>query len=99
MDGELHRKDIHCLQDVLIIEHADVANYLIDMASIESILLIREDSDAQYYMSDRRLVPKKCHKAYTKEGYLYFPDPSYRSYAGRVDRARFLQVSVEETVR
>lgn len=97
---EFKGKDIHCLMDVLIIEDPDVANVLIDLQQIEQVLLVRSETDAQYYLSDASRVPRNCKLAMTKEGNRYHPDPSYRSYAGRVARtARYLQASLEDAIR
>ena len=84
-------RDIHCLFDMLIIENADVANVLIDMSSIESTLLFGDEADARYMLSDETRVPKNCRSAYTKGGNIYYPDPNYRSYSGRVQKsARYI---------
>lgn len=85
--------------DMLIIEDADVANTLIDMSSIEQIILIPSDEDAQKYMSNRNLVPHNCKFAITKEGYTYHPDPNYRSYAEGTAKSRLIQVSVKDAIR
>jgi len=93
-------RDVHCLMDVMDIEDADVANMLVDMLSIETVLLIANDREARHMMSERSRVPPNCRVGHTKEGNIYHPDPNYRSYAGRVGlRARYLQVSVEDTIR
>lgn len=86
--------------DMLIIDDPDVANILIDLQSIEQVLLIRNEIDAQDLLSEVNNVPQHCKSAITKEGNRYFPDPNYRSYSGRVGRvARFLQASVEDAIR
>lgn len=85
---------------MLIIEDPDVANILIDMHGVEQTLLIRNDNDARYYLSDCNRTPQNCRVAVTKDGNIYHPDPNYRSYAGRVNKsARYLQASVEDTIR
>lgn len=86
--------------DMLIIEDADVANMLIDMANIEQLLLIQEDRDARHFLSDVNRVPYNCKRAITREGNMYYPDPNYKTYSGRVQRsARYLQASVEDAIR
>lgn len=100
VNQDMINKDIHCLFDMLIIEHPDVANVLIDMSSIESTLLFGDEGDARYMLSDESRVPRNCRSAFTKGGNTYYPDPNYRSYSGRVQKsARFIQVSVEDTIR
>lgn len=96
----LNEKGIFCLLDMLIIEDGDVANMLIDTAHIEQILLIQEDRDARYYLSDVNKVPRNCKSAITREGNKYYPDPNYKTYCGKVKpSASFLQASVEDAIR
>ena len=85
--------------DMLIIDDPDVANAFIDMNQIEQVLLIRDDKDARYLLSDSNRVPHNCKNAMTKEGNTYFPDPNYRSYYGKAQRSQYLQSSVEEAIR
>ena len=99
LNEDMIKRDIHCLFDVLTIDNADVTNFLIDMVSIESVLLVRSDADARHLMADESRVPTNCWKAYTKEGFNYYPDPNYKSYHNRLNRPRYLQVSVEENIR
>lgn len=97
---ELQSKDIHCLMDMLIIDDPDIANILIDLNTIEQVLLICDDRDARSLLTNASRVPYNCKSAITKEGNIYFPDPNYRSYAGKGPRtARFLQASVEDAIR
>jgi len=100
IDEDLRSKDIHCLLDMLIIEDPDIANILIDMHSVEQILLIRDDKDARHYLMDSSRTPHNCRMAITKGGNTYHPDPNYRTYSGKVgNSARYLQASVEDTIR
>ena len=86
--------------DMLIIDDNDVTNVLIDLHSIEQVLLIGNDRDARYLLADSSRVPYNCKSAITKEGITYFPDPNYRSYCNRVgNTARYLQASVEDAIR
>lgn len=86
--------------DLLIIDDPDVANILIDLTSIEQILCIGDDRDARYLLADASRVPQNCKSAITKEGNTYFPDPNYRSYAGKASKtATLLQASVEDAIR
>ena len=63
-------------------------------------ILIQEDRDARFFLSDVNKVPRNCKKAITREGNMYFPDPNYKTYSGRVQRtARYLQASVEDAIR
>lgn len=86
--------------DMLIVDDPDIANILIDLCTIEQVLLIRDDRDARYLLADSSRVPYNCKSAITKEGNTYFPDPNYRSYSGRAPKtAQFLQASVEDAIR
>lgn len=99
-NSELQARDIHCLMDMLIIEDVDVANILIDMATIEQVLLIGDERDASFLLSDANKVPHNCKSAITKEGNTYYPDPNYRSYSGKAPKTpQFLQASVEDAIR
>ena len=85
---------------MLIIEDADVANMLIDIAHIDQVLLIQEDQDARYYLSDASNVPKNCKSAITRKGNKYSPDPDYKTYGEKVrPSASYLQVSVDDVIR
>lgn len=85
--------------DMLIIDDPDIANILIDLNSIEQVLLICDDRDARHMLADINLVPQNCKSAITKEGNTYHPDPNYRSYCGKVkNTAQLLQASVEEAI-
>ncbi|XP_067006595.2 structural maintenance of chromosomes protein 6 [Anabrus simplex] len=88
------------LYDILDISHPAVANILIDKLEIESILLIPSNQEACNIMSDRRNVPRKCKRAITLQGDMYYPDPDYRTYAGEgKKKTQYLQVSTEQMTR
>ncbi|XP_002122639.2 structural maintenance of chromosomes protein 6 [Ciona intestinalis] len=94
-----HGRVIHPLfssvLDLLVINDPVVANCLIDLGGIETILVIPENKDAlstiQHYAP-----PKNCTKAYTKLGDEVFVD---RWYSNRDSTSRFLRADVEEEVR
>lgn len=86
--------------DMLIIDDPDISNILIDLHTIEQVLLIRDEQTARYLLADSNRVPHNCKSAITKEGNTYFPDPNYRSYSGRSPKtAQYLQASVEDAIR
>jgi hypothetical protein len=86
--------------DMPIIDDTAVTNVLIDLHSIEQVLLIGNDRDARYLLADASRVPYNCKSAITKEGNTYHPDPNYRSYCGKVrNTAQYLQASVEDAIR
>lgn len=78
----------------LEIEDPVVANCLIDQRGIESILLIKNRSEAQRVMQGNN-PPKNCTQAFTKDGDQIFTD---RSYAADVRRANYLSGDVEEEI-
>ncbi|KAM8954181.1 structural maintenance of chromosomes protein 6 [Pelodytes ibericus] len=70
----------------LEIENPVVANCLIDMRSIETVLLIKNNSEAREVMQ-RRAPPVNCREAFTGEGDQVFAN---RYYSSDHNRARFL---------
>lgn len=77
-----------------------VANCLIDQREIECILLIPSSKEAAEIMSKASKVPQNCKRAFTQRGDTFYPDPQYRSYGGpRSLKARFLQVSITDTIK
>ncbi|XP_071651386.1 structural maintenance of chromosomes protein 6-like isoform X2 [Temnothorax longispinosus] len=91
----------HCTQsprysnllDAMVIEDPVVANCLIDQREIECILLIPTIQEACVIMSDMTKVPRNCKRAFTLRGDTFYPDPNYRHYEGRCERAKYLHVS------
>lgn len=80
------------------ISHPVVANCLIDQRELECILLIPTSQEACNIMDDANKVPRNCKRAITKMADLFIPDPNYKSYGGRVNKPRFLQVSTSEAL-
>uniref|UniRef100_A0A8C4Q4U3 Si:dkey-119f1.1 n=1 Tax=Eptatretus burgeri TaxID=7764 RepID=A0A8C4Q4U3_EPTBU len=79
------------LFESLEINNNIVANILIDMRSIETVLLIKDNRMARQVMIPR--PPRNCTVAYTAMGDQVFSD---RYYSGEMERARFLSSNVEE---
>ena len=48
-DRELENKGIYCMLDVLIIDDPDIANVLIDLGSIETLLLVEKVPQKKSY--------------------------------------------------
>ena len=69
--------------------------------SIENILIIPTEKEAQAIMSNADLVPPKCSYAITHERYQYYPAPMYRSYAmnARSNRNVLLSAGVGEMTK
>ncbi|XP_036941437.1 structural maintenance of chromosomes protein 6 [Acanthopagrus latus] len=79
----------------LEIEDPVVANCLIDQKGIESILLIKNRTDARRVMQGRN-PPQNCSQAFSKEGDQIFTN---RTYTAEQTRANCLSGDVEEEIR
>ncbi|XP_040016295.2 structural maintenance of chromosomes protein 6 [Gasterosteus aculeatus] len=79
----------------LEIEDPVVANCLIDQRGIESILLIKNRTEARRIMQSRN-PPQHCSQAFSKEGDQIF---SNRNYTAEQTRANYLSGDVEEEIR
>lgn len=84
------------MYDILDIEDPIVFNCIIDQAGIENILLIPTDIRAQELLSVEARVPRNCAQGVTINGDKYYPDPNYRSYGSRYNKAKYLQVDTKE---
>ncbi|KAH0621959.1 hypothetical protein JD844_023747 [Phrynosoma platyrhinos] len=76
-------------------DNAVVANCLIDMRGIETVLLIKNNSEARRVMQQNR-PPKNCREAFTGEGDQVF---ERRYYSSEFTRPRFLSRDVEGDIR
>ncbi|XP_075940326.1 structural maintenance of chromosomes protein 6 [Anarhichas minor] len=79
----------------LEIEDPVVANCLIDQRGIESILLIKNRTDARRVMQARN-PPQHCNQAFSRDGDQIFNN---KSYAAEQTRANYLSGDVEEEIR
>ncbi|KAM7367887.1 hypothetical protein PAMP_014155 [Pampus punctatissimus] len=79
----------------LEIEDPVVANCLIDQRGIESILLIKNRTEARRVMQGRN-PPQNCNQAFSREGDQIFTN---RSYTAEQTRANYLSGDVEEEIR
>ncbi|XP_074098713.1 structural maintenance of chromosomes 6 [Cotesia typhae] len=87
------------LFDMMEISNTVVANCIIDQKEPECLLLIPTSEAAKELLSHARNVPRNCKRATTKKGDMFFPDPMYRTYGGKVGKANFLQVSTTEVIQ
>ena len=75
---------------------------LVDLKCVENVIIIPNDEEAQVLMSVSSKVPRKCKYALTTSGYMYYPAPSYRTYAsaaeGQSKKSRILQSSVKQVI-
>ncbi|XP_074847396.1 structural maintenance of chromosomes protein 6 isoform X2 [Carettochelys insculpta] len=78
----------------LEIDNAVVANCLIDMRSIETILLIKSNQEARLVMQKNR-PPQNCREAFTAEGDQVF---ERRYYSSDNTRPKFLSKDVEAEI-
>ncbi|XP_052405470.1 structural maintenance of chromosomes protein 6 [Carassius gibelio] len=79
----------------LDIENPVVANCLIDMRGIETILLIKNAKDARRVMQSEDR-PRNCREAFTREGDQVYYN---RYYSSEQNRALYLSGDVEEEIR
>ncbi|XP_033846628.1 structural maintenance of chromosomes protein 6-like [Periophthalmus magnuspinnatus] len=79
----------------LEIEDPAVANCLIDQRGIETVLLIKNRTEARRVIQGRN-PPQNCTQAFSKDGDQIFPN---RSYAAEQQRANYLSGDVEEEIR
>uniref|UniRef100_A0A673N485 Structural maintenance of chromosomes protein 6 n=1 Tax=Sinocyclocheilus rhinocerous TaxID=307959 RepID=A0A673N485_9TELE len=79
----------------LDIENSVVANCLIDMRGIETILLIKNAKDARKVMQSVNR-PRNCMEAFTREGDQVYYN---RYYSSEQDRVHYLSKDVEEEIR
>ncbi|XP_019953345.2 structural maintenance of chromosomes protein 6 [Paralichthys olivaceus] len=79
----------------LEIEDPVVANCLIDQRGIESILLIKNRTEARRVMQDKN-PPRNCNLAFSKDGDQIYNN---RSYTAEQTRANCLSGDVEEEIR
>ncbi|XP_069820641.1 structural maintenance of chromosomes protein 6-like [Dendropsophus ebraccatus] len=75
----------------LEIDNPVVANCLIDMRGIETVLLIKNNSEARKVMQ-KRSPPQNCREAFTADGDQVFQN---RYYSSEFNRARYLSSDVE----
>ncbi|XP_044301074.1 structural maintenance of chromosomes protein 6 [Varanus komodoensis] len=78
----------------LNIDNAVVANCLIDMRSIERVLLIKNNSEARRVMQQNK-PPNNCKEAFTAEGDQVLEN---RYYSSENSRPRFLNKDVEADI-
>lgn len=75
----------------LEIDEPVVANCLIDMRGIETVLLIKSNSEAREVMQ-KRPPPRNCREAFTADGDQVYKN---RYYSSEFNRARYLSRDVE----
>ncbi|KAG7461051.1 hypothetical protein MATL_G00205940 [Megalops atlanticus] len=91
----VHHPEYPTVLQALEIEDPVVANCLIDMRGIETILLIKNNQDARRVMQ-RGQPPRNCREAFTRDGDQVFTN---RYYSSDHHRAQFLGRDVEEQIR
>ncbi|XP_076026649.1 structural maintenance of chromosomes protein 6 [Genypterus blacodes] len=87
--------DYPSVLQALEIEDPVVANCLIDQRGIESILLIKNFTEARRVMQGKN-PPRNCVQAFSKEGDQVFTN---RNYSAEQHRANFLSGDLEEEIR
>uniref|UniRef100_A0A8C0GA34 Structural maintenance of chromosomes protein 6 n=1 Tax=Chelonoidis abingdonii TaxID=106734 RepID=A0A8C0GA34_CHEAB len=91
----VHHPEFPSVLTALEIDNAVVANCLIDMRGIETILLIKSNPKAREVMQSKR-PPKNCREAFTAEGDQVF---ERRYYSSDNTRPKFLSKDVEAEIR
>ncbi|KAM3603130.1 uncharacterized protein V6R79_017017 [Siganus canaliculatus] len=91
----VNHPDYPSVLQALEIEDPVVANCLIDQRSVESILLIKNRTEARRVMQGKQ-PPQNCIQAFSKEGDQVF---SNRTYTAEQARANYLSGDVEEEIR
>ncbi|XP_077668624.1 structural maintenance of chromosomes protein 6 isoform X1 [Eretmochelys imbricata] len=90
----VHHPEFPSVLTALEIDNAVVANCLIDMRGIETILLIKSNPEARAVMQRKR-PPKNCREAFTAEGDQVF---ERRYYSSDNTRPKFLSKDVEAEI-
>ncbi|KAM6139629.1 structural maintenance of chromosomes protein 6 isoform 2-T3 [Phoenicopterus ruber ruber] len=90
----VHHPEFPSVLTALEIDHAVVANCLIDVRGIETILLIKNSRKAREVMQFNR-PPKNCREAFTAEGDQVF---ERRYYSSDYVRPKFLSKDVEAEI-
>lgn len=90
----VHHPEFPSVLTALEIDHAVVANCLIDVRGIETILLIKSSRKAREVMQFNR-PPKNCREAFTAEGDQVF---ERRYYSSDYLRPKFLSKDVEAEI-
>uniref|UniRef100_A0A8C9RPM2 Structural maintenance of chromosomes protein 6 n=1 Tax=Scleropages formosus TaxID=113540 RepID=A0A8C9RPM2_SCLFO len=81
--------------DALVIPSPVIANCLIDMRSIETVLVIKDRVTARRVMQQGK-PPRNCREAFTSEGDQVFAD---RYYSAESSMAKYLGADVEAEIR
>ncbi|KAK7922465.1 hypothetical protein WMY93_009367 [Mugilogobius chulae] len=87
----VNHPDYPSVLQALDIEDPVVANCLIDQRSIESVLLIKNRTEARAVMQGRN-PPQNCTQAFSKDGDQIFPN---RNYSADQSRANYLHLQKE----
>ncbi|KFW88443.1 Structural maintenance of chromosomes protein 6, partial [Phalacrocorax carbo] len=90
----VHHPEFPSVLTALEIDHAMVANCLIDVRGIETVLLIKSSCKAREVMQFNR-PPKNCREAFTAEGDQVF---ERRYYSSDYVRPKFLSKDVEAEI-
>uniref|UniRef100_A0A663MQI9 Structural maintenance of chromosomes protein 6 n=1 Tax=Athene cunicularia TaxID=194338 RepID=A0A663MQI9_ATHCN len=91
----VHHPEFPSVLTALEIDHAVVANCLIDVRGIEKILLIKSSHKAREVMQLNR-PPQNCREAFTAEGDQVF---ERRYYSSNYFRPKFLSKDIEAEIR
>ncbi|XP_013378099.1 PREDICTED: structural maintenance of chromosomes protein 6 [Chinchilla lanigera] len=90
----VHHPEFPTVLTALEIDNAVVANSLIDMRNIETVLLIKSNSVARAVMQSQK-PPKNCREAFTADGDQVFAG---RYYSSENTRPKFLTRDVDSEI-
>ncbi|XP_063088414.1 structural maintenance of chromosomes protein 6 isoform X4 [Cavia porcellus] len=90
----VHHPEFPTVLTALEIDNAVVANSLIDMRNIETVLLIKNNSVARAVMQSQK-PPKNCREAFTADGDQVFAG---RYYSSENTRPKFLSRDVDSEI-
>lgn len=96
-NGKVQHSKYQCVLNLLKIDDPVIANCLIDMASIETILVIPQLKDALDVMQNSGRPPANCTQAYTGDGDEVYSDRFYSN--PREPVSRFLKADVDDEIR
>ena len=95
-NGRVYSDQFEVLIDALEVSDVNVFNRIVDSASLERILYISTDAEAQAALMHERNVPRNTAYACVANSFQYYPAPNYRSYHYEERISNLLKPNLEE---